>query len=313
MARAVKGIDLVVGGHSQNPTCMKAENVRDDAYVPGTPCAPDRQNGTWIVQAHEWGKYVGRADFTYRNGEFKLVKYTLVPINLKKAVKTTDGKTVMQTYTPEIAESPEMLQLLKPFQDFGQQKLLVEVGSSDAKLEGDRSVVRSQPTALGVMIGQAMMDKTKADFAIVNAGGVRDSLPAGKLTYKDVLTVHPFGNTVVVVTLNGKEVLDYLNAAAKMTPGSGAFAQFAGVQLVIEGGKLQSAKVAGQEIDPAKTYRMTINNFVAAGGDGYPVLSTHPGYVDTGFVDADVLRAYIAANSPLKSQAYAPGNNVVRR
>jgi len=35
--------------------------------------------------------------------------------------------------------------------------------------------------------------------------------------------------------------------------------------------------------------------------------------VDTGFVDADVLRAYIAANSPLKSQAYAPGNNVVRR
>ncbi|MBX9816792.1 MAG: 5'-nucleotidase [Burkholderiaceae bacterium] len=58
---------------------------------------------------------------------------------------------------------------------------------------------------------------------------------------------------------------------------------------------------------------MTINNFVAAGGDGYPVLSTHPGYVDTGFVDADVLRAFIATNSPLKSQAYAPSNNVIRR
>lgn len=313
LARAVKGLDMIVGGHSQNPVCMKAENVADRAYVPGAACQPDRQNGTWIVQAHEWGKYVGRADFSYRNGEFKLVKYSLIPINLKKPVKTTDGKTVMQPYTAEIAESPEMLQLLKPFQDFGQQKLLVEVGSSDGKLEGDRSVVRSQPTALGVMIGQSMMDKTKADFAIVNAGGVRDSLPAGKLTYKDVLTVHPFGNTVVVVTLTGKEVLDYLNAAAKMTPGSGAFAQFAGVQLVIEGGKVQSAQVAGQAIDPTKTYRMAINNFVAAGGDGYPKLSTHPGYVDTGFVDADVLRAYIAANSPLKSQAYAPGNSVVRR
>lgn len=313
LARAVKGLDLIVGGHTQNPACMKAENVLDRAYVPGTACQPDRQNGTWIVQAHEWGKYVGRADFSYRNGEFKLVKYSLIPINLKKPVKTADGKTVLQTYMPEIAESPEMLQLLKPFQDFGQQKLLVEVGSSDGKLEGDRSVVRSQPTALGVMVGQAMMEKTQADFAVVNAGGVRDSLPAGKLTYKDVLTVHPFGNTVVVVTLNGKEVLDYLNAAAKMTPGSGAFAQFAGLQLRIEAGKVQSAKVAGQDIDPAKTYRMAINNFVAAGGDGYPALTTHPGYVDTGFVDAEVLRAYIAAHSPLQSQAYAPGNSIVRR
>ena len=47
-----------------------------------------------------------------------------------------------------------MLQMLKPFQEFGQQKLMMEVGSSDGKLEGDRSVVRSQPAALGVMIGQ---------------------------------------------------------------------------------------------------------------------------------------------------------------
>ena len=313
LARAVKGLDLIVGGHTQNPACMKAENVVDRAYVPGTDCQPDRQNGTWIVQAHEWGKYVGRADFTYRNGEFKLVKYTLIPINLKKPVKTSDGKTLLQTYTPEIAESPEMLQLLKPFQDFGQQKLLVEVGSSDGKLEGDRSVVRNQPTALGVMIGRAMMDKTQADFAIVNAGGVRDSLPAGKLTYKDVLTVHPFGNTVAVVSLTGKEVQTYLAAAAKMTPGSGAFAQFAGIELVIEAGQVVSAKLASQPIDPAKTYRMTINNFVAAGGDGYPPLTAHPGYVDTGFVDADVLRAYIAAHSPLKSQAFAPGNSVVRQ
>jgi len=104
MARAVGGIDLVVGGHTQNPACMKAENVLDREYVPGTECKPDRQNGTWIVQAHEWGKYVGRADFEYRNGEFKLVKYALIPVNLKKPVKAADGKTSMVTYTPEIAE-----------------------------------------------------------------------------------------------------------------------------------------------------------------------------------------------------------------
>jgi 5'-nucleotidase / UDP-sugar diphosphatase len=56
-----------------------------------------------------------------------------------------------------------------------------------------------------------------------------------------------------------------------------------------------------------------VNNFVAAGGDGYPRLSGHPGYVDTGFVDADVLRSYIAAHTPLQAQTLAPGNSVVRR
>jgi len=292
---------------------MKAENVLDRAYVPGSDCKPDRQNGTWVVQAHEWGKYVGRADFTYKTGEFKLVKYALIPINLKKPVKTADGKTSLVTYTPEIAESPEMLQMLKPFQEFGQQKLMMEVGSSDGKLEGDRSVVRSQPAALGVMIGRSMMEKTKADFAVVNAGGVRDSLPAGKITYKDVVTVHPFGNTIAVVDFTGKEVMDYLGVIAKMTPGSGAFPQFAGIRLVIDKGAVVQATVAGKAIDPAGKYRMAINNFVASGGDGYPKVVGHPSYVDTGFVDADVLRGFIAAHSPLKAADFQPGDQVVRR
>ncbi|MDE2417662.1 MAG: bifunctional UDP-sugar hydrolase/5'-nucleotidase [Burkholderiales bacterium] len=312
MARAVSGIDLVVGGHTQNPACMKAENVLDRAYIPGVDCRPDRQNGTWIVQAHEWGKYVGRADFQYRNGEFKLIKYALIPINLKKPVKTADGKTSLVTYTPEIPEDKEMLALLKPFQDFGQQKLLVEVGNTDARLEGDRAVVRSQPAALGVLVGQAMMEKTHADFAVMNAGGIRDSLPAGKLSYKDILTVHPFGNTLVTVDLSGTEVLAYLGVAAKMSPGSGAFPQFAGVQVLITGGVVKEARIHGVSIDSAKTYRMAVNNFVAAGGDGYPRLTGHPSYVDTGFVDADILRAYISAHSPLKASDYAPTHYVVR-
>jgi 5'-nucleotidase/UDP-sugar diphosphatase len=313
MARAVNGIDLVVGGHSQNPVCMKAENVRDEAYVPGTPCAPDRQNGTWIVQAHEWGKYVGRADFEYRNGEFKLVHYALIPINLKKTVKGADGKPTKAFYTSEIAEDPAMLSLLTPYQNVGQEKLGVAVGSSDARIEGDRSIIRSQPAAMGVLVGLSMMDRTRADFAVVNAGGVRDSLPAGTLTYKDVLKVQPFGNTIATVDFTGTEVLAYLNAVAKMSAGAGAFPQFAGVELVITGGTVSSARIRGAAVDPGKTYRMAVNNFQAVGGDGYPKLVGHPTYVDTGFVDAEVLRAYITANSPLQALRFAPGNSVVRR
>lgn len=313
MARAVSGIDLVVGGHTQNPACMKAENVLDRAYVPGTPCQPDRQNGAWIVQAHEWGKYVGRADFEYRNGEFKLVNYTLIPINLKKPVKTADGKTTLVPYTHAIAENPEMLALLTPYQKFGQDKLEVQIGVTDARLEGDRKLVRSQPTNLGVLIGRAMMDKTRADLAIVNSGGVRDAIAAGNITYKDVLKVQPFGNTVCTVDLTGQELTNYLQAAANMTPGSGAFPQFAGVDMEVAAGQVSKVRVAGQALQVNKTYRLTINNFQASGGDGYPKLSNHPSFVNTGFVDADVLRAFISKNSPLRAADFEPGHPVVRR
>lgn len=79
-------LDMIVGGHSQDPVCMASENHKQADYVPGTPCAPDRQNGTWIVQAHEW-EIRRRADFKFRNGELKLVSYQLIPINLKKKLR----------------------------------------------------------------------------------------------------------------------------------------------------------------------------------------------------------------------------------
>lgn len=314
MARAVKGLDLIVGGHSQNPVCMKAENVRDTAYVPGTDCAPDRQNGAWIVQAHEWGKYVGRADFEFRNGEFKLVKYQLIPVNLKKTVKGADGKEQKVYYTQQVHEHSEVLNFLKPYQEKGQEALSVEIGATEGKLVGDRNQVRSQPTSMGILIASAMKEKVQADFAIMNSGGVRDSIAAGKITYKDVLKVQPFGNTLVYVDMNGKEALELLRTAAKMSPGSGAFPQFAGVKLVIEGGDVKQAQIGGKDIDPAKTYRVALNNFTAAGGDGYPKLSTHKGYVNTGYADADVLKAFISARGGvIKAGAFDPAGEIVRK
>jgi 5'-nucleotidase/UDP-sugar diphosphatase len=296
MARAVNGLDLVVGGHTQNPACMRAENVMDTAYVPGTDCQPDRQNGTWIVQAHEWGKYVGRADFQYRNGTFTLVKYALIPINLKN--------------TTVVAENPDMLALLKPYQNFGQQKLLASVGTADGVFEGDRAYVRKRVTNLGMLIGRAMMDKTRADFAVVNSGGVRDSLPAGTITYKDILQVQPFGNTLCTLRLTGHEVLEYLSAVATMNPGAGGFAHLSGVELITANGVLLQARIGGAFVDTARIYSMVINSFMAVGGDGYPVFTAHPGFINTGFVDADVLRSYIATHSPLQVARYAPGSGL---
>ncbi len=309
LARAVKGIDLIVGGHSQNPVCMTAENTRNDAYVPGGECRPDQQNGAWIVQAHEWGKYVGRADFEYKDGKLNLIKYQLIPVNLKKTVTNDKGEKSKVVYTTEIAEDPKLLKILTPFQEKGQEALKIKVGKSTGEFMGKRDVVRSQPTNLGVLIGTAMREKVKADFAVMNSGGIRDSLPEGDLTYRDVLKVQPFGNQVSYVDLSGAEVQNYLNALGKMTAGSGGFPQFANVSMKYVKGEATNIMIGGKPLNPTATYRMALNDFASAGGDGYPKLKgVHPTWVNSGFTDANVLKDYISNHMPLDPANYDPKN-----
>ncbi|EGT7741400.1 bifunctional UDP-sugar hydrolase/5'-nucleotidase [Salmonella enterica subsp. enterica serovar Brancaster] len=312
MARSLPAgsLAMIVGGHSQDPVCMASENKKQVNYVPGTPCAPDKQNGIWIVQAHEWGKYVGRADFEFRNGEMKMVNYQLIPVNLKKKVTWDNGKSERVLYTPEIAENPQMLSLLTPFQNKGKAQLEVKIGSVNGLLEGDRSKVRFVQTNMGRVILAAQIARTGADFGVMSGGGIRDSIEAGDITYKSVLKVQPFGNIVVYADMSGKEVVDYLTAVAQMKPDSGAYPQFANVSFVAKEGKLTDLKIKGEPVDPAKTYRMATRSFNATGGDGYPRIDNKPGYVNTGFIDAEVLKEFIQQNSPLDAAAFTPKGEV---
>ncbi|ECI5179710.1 bifunctional UDP-sugar hydrolase/5'-nucleotidase [Salmonella enterica subsp. enterica] len=312
MARSLPAgsLAMIVGGHSQDPVCMASENKKQVNYVPVTPCAPDKQNGIWIVQAHEWGKYVGRADFEFRNGEMKMVNYQLIPVNLKKKVTWDNGKSERVLYTPEIAENPQMLSLLTPFQNKGKAQLEVKIGSVNGLLEGDRSKVRFVQTNMGRVILAAQIARTGADFGVMSGGGIRDSIEAGDITYKSVLKVQPFGNIVVYADMSGKEVVDYLTAVAQMKPDSGAYPQFANVSFVAKEGKLTDLKIKGEPVDPAKTYRMATLSFNATGGDGYPRIDNKPGYVNTGFIDAEVLKEFIQQNSPLDAAAFTPKGEV---
>ncbi|CUY72884.1 MULTISPECIES: bifunctional UDP-sugar hydrolase/5'-nucleotidase UshA [Serratia] len=315
MARSLPAgyLDMIVGGHSQDPVCMAGDNRKQADYVPGTPCSPDRQNGTWIVQAHEWGKYVGRADFEFRNGELKLVHYQLIPVNLKKKVEKADGTSERVYYTQQIAEDPAMMKLLTPFQEKGKAQLGVKIGSVNGKLEGDRSKVRFVQTNLARVMLAAQRERADADFAVMSGGGVRDSIESGDITYKNVLKVQPFGNTLVHVDMKGSEVEQYLAVVANMKPDSGAYAQFANVSLVADGKGVSEVKINGQPLQADKTYRMATLNFNALGGDGYPKLDGLPSYVNTGFIDAEVLKQYIEKHSPLDAAAYEPKGEIVYR
>jgi 5'-nucleotidase/UDP-sugar diphosphatase len=304
-------LNMIVGGHSQDPVCMAKENVSQKDYVPGTPCTPDQQNGTWIVQAHEWGKYIGRADFTFLNGKLTLEHYELVPINLRHKVTNADGSVSWINYTQEIAKNPAMMKLLTPFQKKGEAQLGVKIGSVNGHLEGDRSKVRFVQTNLSHLILASQMERTKADFAVMSGGGVRDSIESGTITYKDVLKVQPFGNTLTYVEMKGSDVEKYLAVVANKQVDSGAYAQFANVSLVAYGTGVSEIKINGEPLQADKMYRMATLSFNATGGDGYPPVNQLPGYVNTGFVDAEVLKQYIQNHSPLNAEAFAPKGEIV--
>ncbi|MEZ8141540.1 bifunctional UDP-sugar hydrolase/5'-nucleotidase UshA [Enterovibrio sp. FF113] len=312
LARYLDGgsLDMIVGGHSQEPVCMEGPNVYSKSFKPGDECKPDNQNGTWIVQAHEWGKYVGKADFEFRNGELNLVSYDLIPVNLKKKIKV-NGEKKRVFIESEIPKDKEIYDFLKPYQDKGQDQLNIKIAETNGKLEGDRNVVRFQQTNLGRMIAAAHQERAKADFAVMNSGGVRDSIEGGDVTYKDVLTVQPFGNMLTYTDMSGAEVLDYLNVVATKSVDSGAYAQFYGVAMSVSPEGVSDVVIGGEPLDPNKTYRFTVPSYNAAGGDGYPKIADHPGNVNTGFVDAEVLKDFLEKNSPIDVNKYEPTGDIV--
>ena len=258
------------------------------------------------------GKYLGRLDLEFLNGKMTVKNYRLIPVNLKKE-QEVNGERVRTYIEKEIPEDPELLEYLRPYQEKGDASLRETLGFCDGLFEGDRAVIRKQQTNLGTLVTKAQQEKTRSDIAISNSGGIRDSLGKdGKkeISYKDVLIVHPFGNTLATVVLSGKELRDYLNVVLSKTPGSGAYPQVAGAVFTIQGGRITSVKIKGQEIQANTNYKLTVSNYLASGGDGYPELTGHPSYVNTGYNAAEALADYIRARTPLKTEDYKPANGI---
>ncbi len=312
LARSLEkgSLDMIVGGHSQEPVCMEGINKYAD-FKPGQQCVPDKQNGIYIVQAHEWGKYVGRADYTFKNGDFILKSYNLIPVNLKQKVENADGEKVRVFIQDEISQDQAVFDALQPFQEKGQQALSIVIGETKILLQGKRSIVRNNQTNLGRLIATSHMQRAKADFSVMNSGGVRASIEEGEISYKDVLTVQPFGNTLAYVDMTGSEIIDYLNVVATKTKDSGAYAQFAGISMTVSDNQVSDVMIGGKALDVNSTYRFTIPSFNGAGGDGYPKINNHVNYVDTGYIDAEVLKDYIQEKSPINKEDFAPKNEII--
>ncbi|MEZ9018696.1 bifunctional UDP-sugar hydrolase/5'-nucleotidase UshA [Vibrio lentus] len=293
-------LDAIIGGHSQNPVCMEGNEYSD--FNPGDDCKPDQQNGTYIMQAHEWGKYVGRADFEFYDGKLHLAKYDLIPVNLKEKDDNGDYQFIQS----EIEPNSTVIATLSAYQQQGQELLDVIISKTDAKLEGDRDVVRAEQTNLGHLLGHAYRtyDLVDADFGVMNSGGVRDSIAAGDIAYRDVLTVQPFGNFVTKATMTGAEVKAYLDVVAIKTAGSGAYAQLDNISLTVDCdlSDVTIRDINGKGFDLADTYTFSVISFSAAGGDDYPVIDVE----STQLTDASVLRDFFVKNPDVTAADYAP-------
>jgi 5'-nucleotidase/UDP-sugar diphosphatase len=275
LARQVNGIDVIVGGHTQKPLFQ-----------------PDIQNGSIIVQAAEWGKYVGRVDLDFLDGKLTLKEAKLIPVNLKDSSVKIEADAYVES-------------ILRPFKEKGDASLQINLGSADEEFIGKRDVVRSQETNLGNMVTLANKLKLQTDIAVLNSGGLRDSIYAGNVTYESVLTVLPFGSELVIAELNGKELIDYLEYLVfNLSAGSGSFPQMSGVKILAnkESKKIIDVKINGETVDLAKKYMIALPEFIAGGGDKYPKIS----YRKTGFVDADILKDFILERKVLKSSDFAP-------
>jgi 2',3'-cyclic-nucleotide 2'-phosphodiesterase (5'-nucleotidase family) len=191
--------------------------------------------------------------------------------------------------------------------------LSVEIGTTDGPLDSRRNIVRSQESAVGNLIADAMRAANGADVAITNGGGIRAdrTYDAGtKLTRKDILTELPFGNVTVVTEVTGQNILDALeNGLSQVENGAGRFPQVSGLKIVANlkqpaGQRLVSVMVGDKPLDPAATYKVATNDFMLNGGDGYGALSK--GHVLIGAKGGDIMAndviEYIAATGKVDAK-----------
>jgi 5'-nucleotidase len=179
-------------------------------------------------------------------------------------------------------------------------------------------------SVLGDLIADAQLDATRADdnrgaaIAFTNPGGIRNDItrrPDGAISYADVFAAQPFRNQLVTLTLTGAQLKSMLEQQW-LDPARPRILQISkGFSYAWDNAKPFGERVIadrmslnGQRIDPAAAYRVTVNNFLSVGGDGFTVLKNGAA-ARFGTYDVDALYAYFQANSPISP---GPPDRIIR-
>ena len=267
-----RAVDVVVSGHTHQ------------AYV----C---RIEGRLLTSAGSYGRAL-----------------TAIELTLDRATRdVVSADAVNHVVRTDVAESPLLAALA-----LRQAQLLKKVDRTVGRIT--QSIMNLQnadgESPLGQLIADAQLEATRdvgAEVAFMNPGGIRvpiDYTGDGGVTYSALYAVQPFGNHLVTMTLSGKEVLQLLEQQwsvnglrrLQISKGSG----FAWNPNQPEGARIvrDSVVINGQRLQADRDYRITVNNYLADGGDNLPIL--HEGRERlAGVLNLDALVAYFERQSPV--------------
>lgn len=293
LAAAVKGIDLIVDGHSHT-VIDGGEKVGDTVIVStGSYLA---NVGTVVIDKEaktEEAKLISAADYAAGTAQYDETVKVLV---------AEDVAEVAEAYSKVFAKT-------------------------EVHLEGTKQIVRSQETNLGDFTADAYLYTAQkyadehelgvnVDCAISNGGGIRVSVEPGDISMDTLVTIFPFGNNVCLVTITGEQLLEVLEASTFCTPETiGGFPQVAGIEYKLDvsvpyengeqypdstyyapakpGSRVTIKSVNGKAFDPKAEYTVAVNNFQAEGGDTYYQLTKNSYFCDTEILDCDALIEYV--------------------
>jgi 5'-nucleotidase len=283
-----------------------------------------------ITSASSFGRILSDITLTIDDLTGKLVQASANNIIVENAINTP-GPGVTRIPDPTKAD-PQMQAVVDQYVTAAAPLANVVIG----KIQGDLTRTPSSrgESALGDVIADAQLAATApanlgdADLAFMNPGGIRNDLRVsdissggeapGEVTYGEAFTVQPFGNSLVTKTMTGAMVRSLLE---QQFPGCGGQT----VQRILQisstfsyeqdpaattcAGRIGDMWVNGTPVAPGDSFRVTMNNFLATGGDGFTVFNQGTNALG-GAQDIDALVAYFGANQPA-GIAVPPLNRIV--
>jgi 5'-nucleotidase len=298
--RTSKDVDLFLTGHTHQPY---------NCVIDGRP----------VTSAASFGRLVTDVEATLdrRTRDFAQIKAHNV------VVRQTDAAGNPVPKAPDISALVQHYQALAAPLANRVIGFLAGPASKDSDDSGESQA--------GNLIADAQLDATKgpagAVAAFMNPGGVRGTtgFPAGELTYAKAFEIQSFGNTMVTMTLTDAQLLEVLKqqwcgqtAGAKiLLPSSSVHYAFSAATASAIAGQpcdgaanpVSGLEIDGTAVDPAASYRISVNNFLADGGDGFTQLRSGTNRTGGG-VDLDALVAYLEGTSASAPQPVPALNRI---
>ena len=293
-------IDAVVSGHTHQAYAFEVP-------VPGT------EKSRPVVQAEEYGRKVG--------------KITLTVDTSSKAVTDSSAELVDVVGAPSDPEIAALVAAAKANADvLGQQPLGAVTADIKRAVTPAGAEDRGKESVLGNFIADVQLAGTSApgrggaQLALMNPGGLRADLlyaPDGVVSYSEAFSVQPFSNDVVTKTYTGAQIKQVLEeqwqpaGASRPVLWLGVSKGFSYQYLPDnpQGSRITSITLNGAPVTATGTYRVTVNSFLAAGGDNFLTLAGGTDRATTGDNDLTMLVDYFAANSPVTADP-APRSTV---